>query len=68
VGEVMVYGVADDPHRLVVTDPDGLIVTDATRLAGNTLLWTDGDVTYRLESSLDREQAVDLASDMRPLD
>ena len=68
VGDSPAYWIAGDPHRLVVTDPDGLIVTDATRLAGNTLLWTDGDVTYRLESSLDRDQAVDLASDMRPLD
>ena len=68
VGDSPAYWIAGDPHRLVVTDPDGLIVTDATRLAGNTLLWTDGDVTYRLESSLDREQTVDLASDMRPLD
>ena len=68
VGDSPAYWIAGDPHRLVVTDPDRLIVTDATRLAGNTLLWTDGDVTYRLESSLDRDQAVDLASDMRPLD
>lgn len=68
VGDSPAYWIAGDPHRLVVTDPDGLIVTDATRLAGNTLLWTHGDVTYRLESSLDRDRAVDLASDMRPLD
>jgi hypothetical protein len=68
VGDSPAYWIAGDPHRLVVTDPDGLTVTDATRLAGNTLLWTDGDVTYRLESSLDRDRAVDLASDMRPLE
>jgi hypothetical protein len=68
VGDSPAYWIAGEPHRLVVTDPDGLTVTDATRLAGNTLLWTDGDVTYRLESSLDRDQVVDLASDMRPLE
>ncbi len=68
VGDSPAYWIAGDPHRLLVTDPDGQILADATRLAGNTLLWTDGDVTYRLESALDRDEAVDLASDMRPLD
>jgi hypothetical protein len=33
----------------------------ALRLAGNTLLWADGDLTYRLESALGREAAVELA-------
>lgn len=67
VGDSPAYWIAGEPHRLLVTDPDGQIVADATRLAGNTLLWTDGDVTYRLESALDRDEAVDLASDMRPI-
>ncbi len=38
---------------------------EAIRLAGNTLLWQDGDLTLRLESSLDRNRAVEIAKSMR---
>ena len=31
------------------------------RLAGNTLIWTDGPFTYRLESALGRDQAITIA-------
>jgi hypothetical protein len=51
----------------VLTDRNGDFVHDSSRLAGNTLIWTDGDVTYRLESALDRDEAIDLASTLRPL-
>jgi hypothetical protein len=30
-------------------------------------VWTDGDVTYRLESALDSNDAIELASSLRPL-
>jgi hypothetical protein len=50
----------EGPHEMAFTTPDG----DATsaRIAGNTLVWTDGHTTYRLESELDRETAIDLAA------
>jgi hypothetical protein len=57
----------EGPHEVVLTDPDGDAVHDSSRLAGNTLIWTDGDVTYRLESVLNRDEAIDLASTLRPL-
>ncbi len=67
VGDDPAYWIAGDPHEVVLTDAEGDVVHDSARLAGNTLVWTDGDVTYRLESALDRDEAVDLASTMRPL-
>lgn len=56
-----------EPHEVVITDRNGDFVHDSSRLAGNTLIWTDGDVTYRLESALDGHEAIDLASTLRPL-
>jgi hypothetical protein len=67
VGDAAAYWIAGRPHEVVLTDAEGDIVHDSSRLAGNTLIWTDGDVTYRLESALDRNEAVALASTLRPL-
>jgi hypothetical protein len=61
------YWISGEPHEVLVVAPDGRLVPDATRLAGNTLVWTDGDVTYRLESALDSNDAIELASSLRPL-
>jgi hypothetical protein len=47
-------------HEMAFTTPDG--DPAGARIAGNTLVWTDGHTTYRLESSLDRDTAVDLAA------
>jgi hypothetical protein len=67
VGDNPAYWIAGEPHEVAITDAEGHAVRDSSRLAGNTLLWTEGDVTYRLESVLDRDEAVDLASTLRPL-
>jgi hypothetical protein len=67
VGDHAAYWIEGEPHEVVITDRDGDFVHDSSRLAGNTLIWTDGDVTYRLEVALDRDEAIDLASTLRPL-
>ncbi|HKA83959.1 MAG TPA: hypothetical protein VKD21_08850 [Acidimicrobiales bacterium] len=67
VGDEAAYWIAGRPHEVVLTDADGDVVHDSSRLAGNTLIWTDGEVTYRLESALDRDDAVALASTLRRL-
>lgn len=48
-------------HVFVYLDEDGTERLDTTRLSGNALVWTNGDVTYRLESALSRTEAVRLA-------
>jgi hypothetical protein len=56
VGGVPGYWIAGAPHVLAYLGPDGEDLT--ARLAGNTLLWSDGRTTYRLESALGRDEAV----------
>jgi hypothetical protein len=67
VGDGPAYWIAGDPHEVVITDAEGDVVHDSARVASNTLVWTEGDITYRLESALDRDEVVELASTMRPL-
>jgi hypothetical protein len=42
----------------------GDVVPETLRLAGNTLIWTMGPFTYRLESALDRDAAIAVASSL----
>ncbi|HEY6416538.1 MAG TPA: hypothetical protein VIX41_09885, partial [Acidimicrobiales bacterium] len=67
VGDHAAYWIEGEPHEVVMTDRNGDVIHESARLAGNTLVWTDGDVTYRLESGLDRDEAIELASTLRPL-
>jgi hypothetical protein len=59
------YWIAGGPHRMQVLDPTGSPVPHGVRLAGNTLVWADGETTYRLESGLDRRAAIALAETIR---
>jgi hypothetical protein len=59
------YWIAGGPHQMQVLDPTGSPAPHGVRLAGNTLVWADGDTTYRLESGLDRNGAIALAETIR---
>jgi hypothetical protein len=48
------------PHEMAFTTPHG--EPAGARLAGHTLVWTDGHTTYRLESEVTRSQAIELAA------
>ena len=53
-------------HTLQYLDPDGGIRAELERtVIGNTLAWEIGDVTYRLETSLSREEAIKVAGSLR---
>jgi len=52
---------AGAPHEFLYSSPDGTVSSEPLRLAGNTLIWTNGAYTYRLESGLDRAAAIELA-------
>jgi hypothetical protein len=54
------------PHTYVFEDADGTPVFDTLRLATNTLLWQDGDVTYRLEASIPEADAIRIAMTVHP--
>ncbi len=48
-------------HYIGLRAPDGDIVFDELRLAGNVLLWERGMVTLRIESALGRDESVRIA-------
>ena len=50
------------PHQLHVLTDEG---SETYRVDGNVLIWTRGDVTYRLETSLGLPQAIALAESLR---
>ena len=59
------WWISGAPHFFFYIDPNGKSVEDSHRQVGDTLIWTAGDVTYRLESSLGMEAAVSLAESLR---
>ncbi|MHB8508098.1 MAG: hypothetical protein ACYDGR_05535 [Candidatus Dormibacteria bacterium] len=54
------------PHAVFLSAPGGDLNAAALRLAGNTLVWQQGDLTFRLEAGLDRTAAVALADSFQP--
>jgi hypothetical protein len=59
------YWIAGQPHFFYYVDPSGRDVDDSHREVGDTLIWSDGDTTYRLESLLSKEDAIRLAESLR---
>ena len=54
------FWLSGDPHLFFWQGPDGF-VDDPRRWVGDTLLWSDGTITFRLETSLGRDAAIRLA-------
>src|SRR5207248_9684550 len=65
LGSGVAYYLAGQPHQFFFRDPAGNIQPETLRLAGNTLLWTDAGVTYRLEAQVGLNEAVRIASSLR---
>ena len=65
VGGSRGYWINGAPHFFMYVDPDGKFLQDDHRVVGDVLLWTKGDVTYRLETSLGLEAAIKLAESLR---
>ncbi len=56
---------AEGPYPLVVSNGNDI---DFTRLIdGNVLIWTNGKVTYRLETDLNMEEAIEVAESLEPI-
>jgi hypothetical protein len=67
VGAEPAYWISGGQHELLYLNPDGTVRNDTTRLSANTLVWSSGGVTFRMESNLDRAAAISLASHLEPL-
>jgi hypothetical protein len=54
-----------EPHVLFYVDQDGSVFRDSERLAGNTLVWSHGGDTIRLECNCGLPRALAIAESMR---
>jgi hypothetical protein len=54
-----------DPHAIIYRDERGQIREEQSRLARNTLLWQDGQLTIRLEGDLTKDEALEIARSVR---
>jgi hypothetical protein len=59
------YWIEGQPHEIQYFDPSGRQVPDQTRLAGNVLLWQQGDVTFRIEADIGMAEAIRIAESAR---
>jgi hypothetical protein len=53
------------PHFFMYVDPAGKIVNDDRRIVGDTLIWTKEELTFRLETSLGKTEAIRIAESLR---
>ncbi|WP_330437652.1 DUF4367 domain-containing protein [Micromonospora sp. NBC_00821] len=51
----------DGPHALSYVDQAGEIRRETARLAGSTLIWQDDHVSYRIEGTLTKAEAIEIA-------
>ena len=58
------YWVSGDPHFFFYEGPNGP-VQESRRWVGDVLLWADGPITYRLETSLGRDAAIAIAETLQ---
>ena len=55
------YWISGEPHAVFYVGEQGQLREDRGRLSGNTLVWQDGGLIYRLESRLSRDRALEIA-------
>ena len=58
------YWLSGEPHLFFWEGPDGF-VDDGRRWVGDVLVWSDGPITYRLETALDHDEAIRIAESVR---
>jgi hypothetical protein len=59
------YWIEGNPHVIFFKDALGNFHDENLRLASNTLVWQQGDVTLRIEGPLTKAQALQLAASMQ---
>ena len=59
------YWIDGDPHVFFFRDTRGQQLSESTRLASNVLLWEQGPLTLRLESSLPKDAALSVAASVQ---
>ena len=64
IGDDRGYWLHGDPHQFFYQGPTGFI-EDQRRWVGDALLWSSGPITYRMETSVGRDEAIRIAGTMR---
>ena len=59
------YWISGALHDFFYLDDNGQVVNDSRRVVGDTLLWSRGAITFRLETSLDKDAAIRIAESIR---
>ena len=59
------FWIEGEPHLFFYRDEAGNPQSETLRLAGNTLLWEQGGVTFRLEAQVSRDEALSIAASFR---
>ena len=52
------FWIGGDAHFYFYEGPDGEFIEDSRRWVGDALIWSDGVMTYRLETALGRDAAI----------
>jgi hypothetical protein len=55
------YWISGDPHVFFYMSPDGQHIDEGRRWVGDALIWQDGELTYRIETSLGKDAAIRIA-------
>jgi hypothetical protein len=58
------FWISGAPHYFFYVVPGGGPVDDMRRWVGDALIWSDGVTTYRLETGLGREAAIEIAESL----
>lgn len=61
VGGRLGYWISGARHEILLIDRFGEPIVETIRLAGDVLMWEDGELTLRIESALTREDALRIA-------
>ena len=59
------FWISGDPHFFFYVRKDGTTIDDDRRWVEDALVWSDGTVTYRIESSIGRDATIDVAESLR---
>jgi len=56
------YWIAGALHEILLIDRFGEPINETLRLAGNVLMWEDGELTLRIESAVTKDEALRMAA------
>jgi hypothetical protein len=58
------FWISGTAHFFFYIDKNGTVIDDDRRWVDDALVWSEGGTTYRLETSLGRDGAIELAESL----